>query len=206
MAFRLASTGPLPSLWVWCSWSPAERPRGVRPFAGFGLLRKRQKAVVFDSEVTLSSLTRARMSSSKMSLLRSARSLKRVKGRVDLGFRFHLDAQFLQPLLEGVAAAELAQHDLVGGPAHVFGTHDLVGVARLEHTILVDAAGVGKGVGADHGLVGLHDKAGGLADHARSRHDLRGVDAQVQGSSRAACAPPSPPLQGCSCRHVRPGR
>jgi hypothetical protein len=59
---------------------------------------------------------------------------------------------------------ELAQHDLVGRPAHVLGAHDLVGVARLEHAVLVDAGGVGEGVGADHGLVGLHHEAGGLAD------------------------------------------
>jgi hypothetical protein len=78
-----------------------------------------------------------------------------------LGLQLH--AQLLQALLEGVAAAELAQHDLVGAPAHVLGAHDLVGVARLEHAVLVDAAGMGEGVGADDGLVGLHHEArGGL--------------------------------------------
>ncbi len=48
---------------------------------------------------------------------------------------------------------ELAQHDFVGGPAHIFGAHDFVSVTRLEHAILVDAAGVRKGVGPHHGLV-----------------------------------------------------
>jgi hypothetical protein len=85
-----------------------------------------------------------------------------------------LHAQFLQALLEGIAAAELAQHDLVGAPAHVFGAHDLVGVARLEHAVLVDAAGMRKRVGAHHGLVGLHHKTGGLADHAAGRQDVLG--------------------------------
>ena len=75
---------------------------------------------------------------------------------VDLAFALHLHTQVLQPLLKSVAARDFAQHDLVGAPAHVFGTHDLVGVAGLEHAVLVDAAGVGKSVGAHHGLVGLH--------------------------------------------------
>jgi len=35
-------------------------------------------------------------------------------------------------------------------------------------------------VGTNNRLVGLDDKAGGLRDHARSRHDLRGIDAQGQ--------------------------
>ena len=82
--------------------------------------------------------------------------------------------------LKALRPDELAQHDLVGAPAHVLGTHDLVGVARLEHAVLVDAAGVREGVGADHRLVRLHDEAGGLADHARGRHDLRRVDADVE--------------------------
>ena len=106
--------------------------------------------------------------------------LEALEGRVDLGLALQLDAQLLQALLEGVAARQLAQHDLVGGPAHVLGTHDLVGVARLQHAVLVDAAGVRKGVGANDGLVGLHDEAGGLRHELGGRHDLRGVDAHVQ--------------------------
>src|SRR5690606_32415458 len=67
-----------------------------------------------------------------------------------------------------------------GGPAHVFGTHDLVGGARLEHAVLVNAGGMGEGVGPDHGLVGLYQEAGGLRHEARGRHDLRGVQPHIQ--------------------------
>ena len=52
------------------------------------------------------------------------------------------------------------------------GPHDLVGLAVLEHAVLVDARLVREGVGADHGLVGLHRVAGDgrdqLARRARS--------------------------------------
>jgi len=64
------------------------------------------------------------MSSSKISLLRSASSLKRAKAALISASLSSCTPKFLQALLEGVAATELAQHDLVGGPAHVFGAHD----------------------------------------------------------------------------------
>ena len=83
-------------------------------------------------------------------------------------------------MLEGVAPAELAQHDFVGTPAHVFRTHDFIGVTGLEHAVLVNTRSVCKRVGADHRLVGLHHKASGLADHATCRHDVLGVDRQIQ--------------------------
>ncbi len=157
--------------------------------------------------VTLSSLTSARMSSSKMSLLRSARSLKRANAALTSASESIVDAEFLQALLERVAARQLAQHDLVGRPADVLGTHDFVGVARLQHAVLVDAGGVGECVGADHRLVRLHDEAGGLADHARRRHDLAWCRCPARArSSRGACAPPSPPPRASSCRRARPGR
>src|SRR5207302_8151963 len=51
-----------------------------------------------------------------------------------------------------------AEHDLVGAPAHVLGAHDLVGVAGLQHAVLVDARGMRKGVGADTALFGCTTK------------------------------------------------
>ena len=109
------------------------------------------------------------MSSSKISRLAVGQLLEARERGVHFGFRFELDAQLLQALLEGVAARELAQHDLGGGPAHVFGAHDLVGLARLQHAVLVDARGVREGVGAHHRLVRLHRKAGDLRHHLRGR-------------------------------------
>ena len=75
---------------------------------------------------------------------------------------FALAPELLQTLLERIAARQLTEHDAVGAPADVFGAHDLVGVARLQHAVLVDARGVGEGIGADHRLVRLHHEAGDL--------------------------------------------
>ena len=110
---------------------------------------------------------------------------------VDVGLGLELDAELLQALLEGVAARELAEDDLVGRPADVLGAHDLVGVARLQHAVLVDARRVRERVGADDRLVRLDDEAGRLRDQARRRDDLRRVDADVEAEV-VACAS-SPP-------------
>ena len=80
---------------------------------------------------------------------------------------------------EGIAAGELAERQPVGIPAHIFGTHDFVGLAVLEHAVLMDAGLVGKGIGADDGLVRLHRIAGDAGHQLGRRHDLRGVDARV---------------------------
>ena len=42
------------------------------------------------------------------------------------------------------------------------------------------ARGVRKRIRADHGLVGLHHKTGGLADHATGRQNVLGLYAQRQ--------------------------
>src|SRR5581483_2513979 len=91
-----------------------------------------------------------------------------------------LDAELLQPLLEGVAPGQFAEDDLVGAPADILGAHDLVGLARLEYAVLVDARGMSEGVGADDRLVRLYDEAGDLRHQAGGRHDLRRVDADLE--------------------------
>ena len=55
--------------------------------------------------------------SGKSSLLKAlygALPLEAGEGSVDVGFAFHRHTEFNQALLEGIAATELAQHDLVG--------------------------------------------------------------------------------------------
>ena len=44
-----------------------------------------------------------------------------------------------------------------------------------------------KGVGAHHGLVGLHHKAGDLADHAAGGDDVLCIDAHFQSEIILAC-------------------
>ena len=94
-----------------------------------------------------------------------------------LGLEF--DAKLLQPALEGVTPAVLAQHHAVRGPADILGAHDFVGLAFLDDTVLMDAGLVREGIGADDGLVRLHRKTGDARNQARGRHDLGGVDARV---------------------------
>ena len=82
---------------------------------------------------------------------------------------------------EAVAQRRVAgagrEDDLRAGGAHIGRVDDLVGVAGLEHAVLVDARAVGEGVGAHDGLVGLHVDAGdGAHELARARelgrHDV----------------------------------
>ncbi len=107
--------------------------------------------------------------------------LEALEGLVVGVLALEFDADLLQPLLEGAAPGELAEHDPVGRPADVLGGHDLVGLARLQHAVLVNARGMRKGVRPDHRLVRLHHETGDLAHQARGRHDLRGVDAASRG-------------------------
>ena len=74
----------------------------------------------------------------------------------------------------------LAQHQV--GPRHadVFGPHDLVGRAILEHAVLVDAGLVGEGVAADDRLVALHGQPGDRREHPADRVEPLGLDAGRQ--------------------------
>ena len=57
-------------------------------------------------------------------------------------------------------AAVLAEHQLAFGDADAVRVHDLVGLAVLQHAVLVDARLVREGVAPDDRLVGLHRIAG----------------------------------------------
>ena len=71
----------------------------------------------------------------------------------------------------------LAKHQVGRALPDAFGRHDLVGAGVLQHAVLVDAAFMGKGIGADDRLVGLHRHAGDAADQARRLGDFRSDDA-----------------------------
>ena len=49
----------------------------------------------------------------------------------------------------------------------------------FEHAILMDTRFVRESIGADDGLVRLHRETGDARYQARSRDDLRGIDARV---------------------------
>jgi len=93
--------------------------------------------------------------------------------------RRQVKPELAQARAQGVAPAVLAQdhaHVAVRArEADGLGRHDLVRLARLEHAVLVDAALVRKGVGADDGLVRLHEHAAVVRDHAARGPDVNGA-------------------------------
>ena len=82
-----------------------------------------------------------------------------------------------QALREGVAAGELAQHQLALAQPDVAGAHDLVRPAELQDTVLVDAGFMPEGVFSDDGLVGLDGQAGQRTHQPGRLVDLPRVDA-----------------------------
>ena len=85
--------------------------------------------------------------------------------------------QLLKACADGTATTELAQADAVIGQADGSGINDFVGEAVLQHTVLVDAGFMGKGIGTHDGFVGLHRHAGEVGDQARGFVNLLGLDA-----------------------------
>ena len=65
-------------------------------------------------------------------------------------------------------------------PTHVFGAHDFVGFARLQNAVLMNAGGMGKGVRAHYGLVGLHGETGDGTHQLTCGHDLRRIDVRLK--------------------------
>ena len=88
-------------------------------------------------------------------------------------------AQAGQALAQRVPAAVLAQHQLRLGKAHVFGTHDFVGAAMLQHAVLVDAGFMRESILADHGLVARQAHSQQVGQQARARVQALGDDAGV---------------------------
>jgi len=80
----------------------------------------------------------------------------------------------------------LAQHQPGAFPAYVFGIHDLVGSAVLQHAVLMDAGFVRKGVVAHDRLVDLHLQAGDAGETAADGDDAVGTDVRVRAAELLA--------------------
>jgi hypothetical protein len=91
-----------------------------------------------------------------------------------------LEAEFLDALAQGRAAAVLAKHEIGAGHAHVVRPHDLVRRVMLQHAVLVDAGFVRERVLADHCLVARNRHARDAREQAAGRKQAPGVDAGVQ--------------------------
>ena len=84
------------------------------------------------------------------------------KCRVELLLGLELDAELRKTLAKGIAPGVLAKHHAICRPAHVLGTHNLVGFATLYYAVLMNPGLMSESIGADDGLVGLHRETGNV--------------------------------------------
>jgi len=85
---------------------------------------------------------------------------------VDLGV-VELMAEVGQPFTQRVPAGMLAEHELCARETDVLRTHDLVGLAMLEHAVLMDAGFVRERVVADDRLVARNRRPDEVREQAR---------------------------------------
>ena len=97
-----------------------------------------------------------------------------------------LVAHLAHVLVEGVAAAELAQHYLRLGHAHVLGVDYLICAAIGQHAVLMYARLVQKRVLAHYGLVGLHVYARERGYQLAGAHELARIQPYVAAVELAA--------------------
>ena len=90
-----------------------------------------------------------------------------------------LIAELLQAMLQRGVARTRGEHDLGLTGADLFRVDDLIGVALLQHAVLMDAGGMRERVGTDDSLVHLHVDAGDGRNQAGSLEELAGVDVGV---------------------------
>src|SRR5262249_10221008 len=95
-----------------------------------------------------------------------------------------LVAQLAQTHGKSVTPRVLAEDDSGAGGADRVGAHDLVGLLVLEDAVLVNAALMGKGVGADNRLVGLYRHSGAGGDQARYARQLSRIDVGIESILR----------------------
>ena len=173
MALKVASTGPLPVVF-------AVLRRAVDHELQFGRLRPlgagdHLQRDEFDPLVAaLDLVVDQRDDVLVEDVLLAVGEILEAAERVVDGVVAELEAQLLELHLEGVPAGMLAHDQRRLAEADRFGGHDLVGAGVLEHAVLMDAALMREGVGADDRLVGLHDEAGDGRDQARGARDVLG--------------------------------
>ena len=91
----------------------------------------------------------------------------------------HLHTVHVQTMLQSGTTRTSRQHDSVVINAHFLGVHDFVGRCILQHTVLMDTAGVCKCVLAHNRLVRLHRHIHQRRHHAARRINLRRVDVRL---------------------------
>ena len=85
----------------------------------------------------------------------------------------------VEPMLQGSPSAAGCQYDRVVVDTHILGVHDLIGVDILQHTILMDAAGMSEGITTYNSLIRLYRHIHQRRHHPARGIDLRGVDIRL---------------------------
>src|SRR5262249_25148488 len=88
-------------------------------------------------------------------------------------------ADGLAPLLDDVPARAAAEHELLGVLTNVLRPHDLVGPGILEHSVLVDARFVRKGVAPDDRFVRLDRLVGETREQLARLEELLGLYGRI---------------------------
>ena len=89
-------------------------------------------------------------------------------------------------MLQCGTSATGSQYDTVVVDAHILGIHNLVGLHVLQHTVLVNAAGVCKGITTHNSLVRLNGHVHQTRHHTTRRINLRRVDIRIDAQSLVA--------------------
>ncbi len=90
-----------------------------------------------------------------------------------------LDTELSQTATKCVATGVLTQHHSARSPTNILGSHNLIGLTRLNHAILMYTGLVREGIGTNNGLIGLHGKTGDVRDQAAGRNNVLGFDARI---------------------------
>ena len=101
------------------------------------------------------------------------------KGAIHV-FLAQIEAQVLQPFVEGVAPGVFAHYQAVAGDTNGLGRHDLVSLFVLEHPILVNARLMSERVIAHHRLVDRNRNTRDLRNQSGTRIELLAGDVRVE--------------------------
>ena len=166
MALKTASTGPMPSAVAFFGFPSTTSCTVAVGFAKVPERIERSPSSKRSSVCVTESADDGLDVLVEDRLLLVGEILEALEGELEV-VAFDVQAELLEPVVEGVPARVLAQHQLVRGTPDRLGRHDLVGDGRLQHAVLVDARLVGEGVVAHDRLVGLHRTCRSIEESSR---------------------------------------
>ena len=95
-------------------------------------------------------------------------------------FLAELDSERLQTVFQCRMAAAGREDYGIGVQTYVFRIYDFIGGDILEHSVLMYAGGMGKGIATHYGLVGLHRHIHQVGNHTAHRINPSGIDIGLQ--------------------------